>query len=103
MVLAVSNSTSTRDWANGFLIIGGLLMIPGVGVFFATGGGISITLVAGVLLLLAGGSLRERAPHQASRETALPPPEYFEQNESTLASTDVGEPLRHGEGRVLCS
>jgi hypothetical protein len=101
----VSNSTSTKDWANGFLIIGGLLMIPGVGVFFATGGGISISLVAGVLLLLAGGSLRERAAHQASRETAMPPPpEYFEQSESTLGSTDdAGEALRHGEGRVLCS
>jgi hypothetical protein len=48
--------------------------------------------------------LRERAAHQASRETALPPPpEYFEQSESTLGSTDVREPLRHGEGRVLCS
>ena len=38
----MSYSTSTRDWANGFLIIGGLLMIPGVGVFFAAGGGITI-------------------------------------------------------------
>jgi hypothetical protein len=101
----VSNSTSTKDWANGFLVIGGLLMIPGVGVFFATGGGISISLVAGVLLLLAGGSLRDRAAHQASRETRLPPPpEYFEQSQSTLGSKDdVREPLRRGEGRVLCS
>ena len=80
-------------------------MIPGVGVFFATGGGISISLVAGVLLLLAGGSLRERATQQASREKKLPPPpEYFEQNEPTLGSTDgVRMPLRRGEGRVLCS
>jgi hypothetical protein len=80
-------------------------MIPGVGVFFATGGGISISLVAGVLLLLAGGSLRDRAAHQASRETELPPPpEYFEQGESTLGSADdVREPLRRGAGRVLCS
>ena len=101
----VSNSTSTKGWANGFLIIGGLLMIPGVGVFFANGGGISISLVVGVLLLLVGGSLRERAAHQASRETELPPPpEYFEQGESTLASTDgIRKPLRRGEGRVLCS
>ena len=95
---AVTNSTSTKGWANGFLIIGGLLMIPGVGVFFATGGGISISLVAGVLLLLAGGSLRQRPAHQASRETELPPPpEYFEQSESTLGSTDdVRKPLRRG-------
>jgi hypothetical protein len=101
----VTNSTSTKGWANGFPIIGGLLMIPGVGVFFATGGGISVSLVAGVLLLLASGSLRERAAHQASRETDLPPPpEYFEQSEWTLGSTDdVRQPLRRGEGRVLCS
>ena len=100
----MSNSKSTKDWANGFLIIGGLLMIPGVGVFFATGGGISISLIAGVLLLLTGGSLRDRAAHQASHETELPPPpEYFEQSESTPGSTDVREPLRRGAGRVLCS
>jgi hypothetical protein len=101
----MNNSTSTKGWANGFLITGGLLMIPGVGVFFATGGGISISLVAGVLLLLAGGSLRQRAAYQASRETELPPPpEYFEQSESTLGSTDdVRKPLGPGTGRVLCS
>jgi Barstar (barnase inhibitor) len=65
-------------------------MIPGVGVFFATGGGISISLVAGVLLLLAGGSLRERAAHQASRETELPPPpEYFETYCSRVPIVDI--------------